>query len=245
MLTRDSILPWFPLRFLLGMVGAAALHRERGLDHRACAGANFAGACSGSIPRSSPPASRSARSRSCSSGLKAWPPFLARRRRLPWLRGHVSWRRGVACPQSIRRGEHASVRSFLPLAPVLLFAVFVTARSSRRAFRCFRSTACARDRRGDTMSALLACSSPATSRCRCRSVSPRSAGRARTTLAACAAARRSARCLIPLVIETPLIWPLIFLWGAASFGLYTLALVEPRQPASRARCWSPATRPLR
>ena len=24
----------------------------------------------------------------------------------------------------------------------------------------------------------------------------------------------------------PLIWPLIFLWGAASFGLYTLALVS-------------------
>jgi hypothetical protein len=31
---------------------------------------------------------------------------------------------------------------------------------------------------------------------------------------------------LPLVVGTPLIWPHAVLWGAFSFGVYTLALVE-------------------
>jgi hypothetical protein len=45
-------------------------------------------------------------------------------------------------------------------------------------------------------------------------------------LAGCAFAAALGCLLIPLLIETPFIWPLFFLWGAASFGLYTLALVS-------------------
>ena len=29
-----------------------------------------------------------------------------------------------------------------------------------------------------------------------------------------------------MLIETPLVWPLFVLWGAFSFGVYTLALIE-------------------
>ena len=45
-------------------------------------------------------------------------------------------------------------------------------------------------------------------------------------LAVSAAAAALGAMLIPLLIETPLIWPLIFLWGAASFGIYTVTLVS-------------------
>ena len=32
--------------------------------------------------------------------------------------------------------------------------------------------------------------------------------------------------LLPLSIHTPLIWPLLFLWGSASYGIYTMSIVE-------------------
>jgi fucose permease len=32
--------------------------------------------------------------------------------------------------------------------------------------------------------------------------------------------------LLPLLIETPLIWPMVFLWGAVSYGIYTMTLIE-------------------
>jgi hypothetical protein len=31
--------------------------------------------------------------------------------------------------------------------------------------------------------------------------------------------------MIPLLVETPFIWPLMFVWGAAAFGIYTAALI--------------------
>ena len=37
---------------------------------------------------------------------------------------------------------------------------------------------------------------------------------------------RSARCFIPVLIDTPLIWPLVFLWGAALVRHLYVALVS-------------------
>jgi hypothetical protein len=48
---------------------------------------------------------------------------------------------------------------------------------------------------------------------------------ARTALVASAAVTAFGSFLIPIVVETPFIWPLIFVWGAACFGIYTAALI--------------------
>ena len=32
--------------------------------------------------------------------------------------------------------------------------------------------------------------------------------------------------LLPVLIETSLIWPMVFLWGAVSYGIYTMTLIE-------------------
>ncbi|WP_292104567.1 MFS transporter [Mesorhizobium sp.] len=32
--------------------------------------------------------------------------------------------------------------------------------------------------------------------------------------------------LLPLLIETPLIWPCVFIWGAVSYGIYTMSIIE-------------------
>jgi MFS family permease len=48
----------------------------------------------------------------------------------------------------------------------------------------------------------------------------------RSVLVACALVTSLGCALLPFLIDTPLVWPLVFLWGALSFGIYTLALVE-------------------
>jgi hypothetical protein len=42
----------------------------------------------------------------------------------------------------------------------------------------------------------------------------------------CAAGLALGCALLPIAIGTPLVWPLVFLLGGLSFGIYTLALVE-------------------
>lgn len=32
--------------------------------------------------------------------------------------------------------------------------------------------------------------------------------------------------LLPALIETPLIWPCVFIWGAVSYGIYTMSIIE-------------------
>lgn len=32
--------------------------------------------------------------------------------------------------------------------------------------------------------------------------------------------------LLPVLIETPLIWPCVFVWGAVSYGIYTMSIIE-------------------
>ncbi|MER8959264.1 MFS transporter [Mesorhizobium sp. M0701] len=32
--------------------------------------------------------------------------------------------------------------------------------------------------------------------------------------------------LLPVFIETPLIWPCVFIWGAVSYGIYTMSIIE-------------------
>ncbi|MER9222158.1 MFS transporter [Mesorhizobium sp. M0644] len=32
--------------------------------------------------------------------------------------------------------------------------------------------------------------------------------------------------LLPVLIETPLIWPCVFIWGAVSYGIYTMSIIE-------------------
>jgi fucose permease len=32
--------------------------------------------------------------------------------------------------------------------------------------------------------------------------------------------------LLPILIESPLVWPFIFVWGAVSYGIYTMTIIE-------------------
>ena len=49
---------------------------------------------------------------------------------------------------------------------------------------------------------------------------------AQTIRLICVSATMLGCALLPALIETPLIWPMVFLWGAVSYGIYTMTLIE-------------------
>lgn len=49
---------------------------------------------------------------------------------------------------------------------------------------------------------------------------------ARLVMIACAAVTAALSAMLPLVIQTPLIWPMLFVIGATSYGIYTSSLIE-------------------
>ena len=49
---------------------------------------------------------------------------------------------------------------------------------------------------------------------------------AQTVRLACVVATVLGCVLLPVLIETPFIWPMVFLWGAVSYGIYTMTLIE-------------------
>ena len=49
---------------------------------------------------------------------------------------------------------------------------------------------------------------------------------AQTVRFVCVSATVLGCALLPVLIETPLIWPMVFVWGAVSYGIYTMTLIE-------------------
>ncbi len=124
-------------------------------------------------------------------------------------------------------GEATSVGGFFALAPLLLFAVFVAA-----AFEQILVPA------SPSMAQLSAAPRSASHRAdhlfhrrQCRAAD-RSRARRRTVRLACGPCcsarwlRWPAACSLPLIFDAWLIWPLVFVWGGVSFGIYTLSLIQ-------------------
>jgi MFS family permease len=157
-------------------------------------------------------------------GTDGWPPFL------------IGIRAFVACTlwlavilrrlPELGQDGGTSMREVARQAPALLFAVFATAAFEQAVLSLLPVYGLSYGIGERNLSALLtvlvtgniALQVPlglATERWTGRSVS-----------IVCALATVLGCPLLPLLIATPLVWPLFFLWGAFSFGIYTLALVE-------------------
>lgn len=158
-------------------------------------------------------------------GTEGWPPFLigigafvactlwlaAIRRRLPELG---------------REGGHASVRAVVRQAPVLLFAVFTTAAFEQGLLSLLPVYGLSYGIGERSLSALLAVMIAGNVALQVPVGLAAERWTARSASIVCALATLLGCLLLPLLIATPLVWPLFFLWGAFSFGIYTLALVE-------------------
>jgi MFS family permease len=158
-------------------------------------------------------------------GSEGWPPFLV---------GIGAFAACCLClaattpylPELDGGGPEASVRRFLPHAPVLLAAVFVTAAFEQAALSLLPVYGAGYGMTEASLSALLTVliAGNVALQVPLGLLAERVA--ARLVLILCAAGTALCCLLLHLAIGTSFLWPLAFILGAFSFGIYTMAIVE-------------------
>lgn len=158
-------------------------------------------------------------------GTQGWPPFLV---------GIGAFVICGAClaavvhrlPKADRSGEHVSVWKFIPLAKLLTFTVVVAAGFEQAVLALLPVYGALHAIPSFDMSALLtvmiagniAMQVPLGFLAERFSARPVRLGCILVTVLGCV--------LLPLSIRSPLIWPMLFFWGSASYGVYTMSIVE-------------------
>jgi MFS family permease len=221
--TQDLI-AWFPLRFLLGAavgplyvlsevwVIALAPSRRRGRVMGVYTAIIAGGFAAGPLSL-------------ILVGSQGWPPFLV---------GIAAFLFCGLCLASVLPrlptvgdgGAEASVRSFLPHAPVLLLAVMVAAAFEQGALSLLPIYGLGHGLAEASMSALLAVLIAGNIALQVPLGLAADRLAPRSLLIACSVGVALGCLMLPFVIGTSLQWPLAFVWGALSYGIYTVALVE-------------------
>ncbi|QPC92480.1 MFS transporter [Mesorhizobium sp. INR15] len=158
-------------------------------------------------------------------GTEGWPPFLV---------GICAFVLCGICLASVlprlpkveEAGHQVSVLGFIPMAWLLLFAVVVAAGFEQAALALLPVYGTHYGIGDIRMSALLSVMIAGNIAMQvplgllAERISARAVG------LACVAITVLGCLLLPLLIETPLIWPMIFVWGAVSYGIYTMSIIE-------------------
>lgn len=220
----QDVLAWMPLRFLLGVFAnplyvisetwlialtpAARRGRILGLYSSVVSGGFAIGPLSLGLV-----------------GTAGWAPFLV---------GIIAF---VLCslivlavarrlPDMPREGETASVGGIFSRAPLLLFAVFTAAAFEQTFVSLFAVYGAALGSGEARIAALITVfiAGNAVLQVVLGRIAER-CGSARTMLA-CALAALFFCLLLPQVFAAWPVWPLLFVWGGVSFGIYTMALIQ-------------------
>jgi MFS family permease len=129
-------------------------------------------------------------------------------------------------PKMPRGGEATSVGGFFVLAPLLLLAVFVAAAFEQSLLAVFAVYGAAYGSSETRISALIACFILGNAALQIPlGRLAEGIGSARVMLLCCCLALIGCA-LLPLLFSSGLIWPMLFVWGAVNFGIYTMALVQ-------------------
>lgn len=157
-------------------------------------------------------------------GTEGWPPFLVGI--LAFLIcGMIVLAVAPRMPRMAHGGE-ASLGAFIVLAPLLLFAVFTAAAFEQTFISLFAVYGAALGSAEGRIASLITCFIAGNALLQI--LLGRLAeqfGSARAMLL-CALASLAGCLLLPLVFDGWPIWSLLFLWGGASFGIYTMALIQ-------------------
>ncbi|MBK5571783.1 MFS transporter, partial [Ensifer sp. SSB1] len=158
-------------------------------------------------------------------GAEGWPPFLI---------GIVAF---VLCgmillaivprlPEMPQDGEATSVGGFLALAPLLLFAVFTAAAFEQTLLSLFATYGATLASAEERIASLLTCfiAGNALLQVFLGRMAER-VGSMRAMLF-CVLVSLAGCLLLPWAFNSWLVWPLVFLWGGVSFGIYTMALIQ-------------------
>ncbi|WP_395446364.1 MFS transporter (plasmid) [Aminobacter sp. UC22_36] len=158
-------------------------------------------------------------------GTEGWPPFMV---------GIVAF---LACglivlavvprmPRMPHDGEATSIGDFFTLAPLLLFAVFTAAAFEQTLISLFAVYGAALGSAEGRIASLITCFIAGNALLQILlGRMAEQLGSTRTMLS-CVLASLAGCLLLPQVFDAWLIWPVVFLWGGASFGIYTMALIQ-------------------
>jgi MFS family permease len=158
-------------------------------------------------------------------GTEGWPPFMV---------GIVAF---LVCglivlavvprmPRMPHDGEATSIGGFFALAPLLLFAVFTAAAFEQTLISLFAVYGAALGSAEGRIASLITCFIAGNALLQVLlGRMAEQLGSTRTMLF-CVLASLAGCLLLPQVFDAWPIWPLVFLWGGASFGIYTMALIQ-------------------
>ncbi|MET2826330.1 MFS transporter [Mesorhizobium shangrilense] len=220
----QNVYLWFPLRFLIGMVTnplyvlseiwviALAPPARRGRLMGVYSTIISAGFAAGPL---------------CllAVGTEGWPPFL------------VGISAFVLCgiclvsvlprlPKVGEAGHRVSVLGFVPLAWLLLFSVVVAAGFEQGVLALLPVYGTHYGITETRMSALLSVMIAGNIAMQVPLGLLAERLTARLVRLICIAITVLGCALLPVLIETPLIWPMVFVWGAVSYGIYTMSIIE-------------------
>lgn len=129
-------------------------------------------------------------------------------------------------PDMPQDGETTSVTGFFVLAPVLLFAVATAAAFEQSLLSLFAVYGAALGSAEQHIAPLITCFIAGNAALQILLGRLAEHLGSRRTLLFCALASLVGCLLLPLLFSTWLIWPLLFVWGGVSFGIYTLSLIQ-------------------
>lgn len=221
--TQDIRL-WFPLRFLLGCFAnplyvisetwliAIAPAARRGRIMGVYTSIVSAGFAAGPLTLAA-------------VGTQGWAPFLVGIAAFG-LCGLILAGVLRRLPEIEQEGHGASVAGFVFIAPVLLFAVFAAAAFEQALLSLFpvygEAHGSAESRVALLMAAFIA--GNVALQVPLGALAERHGASAMMTV--CAAVALLGCLALPFLFSSPLVWPLIFVWGSVAFGIYTMGLVE-------------------
>jgi MFS family permease len=158
-------------------------------------------------------------------GTEGWPPFMIGIVAFP-LCGLIVLAVVPRLPKMPHEGAAISLSGFFALAPLLLFAVFTAAAFEQVVISLFAVYGVALGSAEARIASLIACF--AAGNAVLQILLGRMAeqfGSTRTMLFCVLACLAGGLLLLP-VFNSWLIWPLFFVWGGVSFGIYTMALIQ-------------------
>ncbi|WEX07176.1 MFS transporter [Chelativorans sp. AA-79] len=158
-------------------------------------------------------------------GTQGWPPFMIGIVAF-LLCGMILLAVVPRLPKMPHDGEATSVGGFFALAPLLLFAVFTAAAFEQILLSLFPVYGAALSSAEDRIAPLITCFIAGNAMMQI--LLGRAAERFGSTRAMlfCVVASLAGCLLLPLIFDLWLIWPLVFVWGGVSFGIYTISLIQ-------------------
>ncbi|MER9257638.1 MFS transporter [Mesorhizobium sp. M0619] len=158
-------------------------------------------------------------------GTQGWPPFIIGSAAF-LVCGLIVLAVAPRLPDMPREGEAVSVGGFFARAPLLLFAVFTAAVFEQVLLSLFAVYGAALGSTEQRIASLITCFIAGNAVLQV--VLGRAAERfgSKPMMLFCVLACLAGCWLLPLLFATWLIWPLFFVWGGVSFGIYTLSLIQ-------------------